>query len=71
MVQHVEVLHRSPAFRVEVIDGAPVMTPDNLGGGCCGGGWETPRGRCDEDNNKFSLSKNPRFNRPVGERHDL
>ena len=29
--------------------------------------WETPRGRYDEHNSKFSLSKKPRFNRPVGE----
>ena len=37
------------------------MAPDNLGGGCCGSGWETPRERCDEHSNKFSLSKKPRF----------
>jgi hypothetical protein len=29
----------------------------------------TPRGRYDEHNNKFSLSKKPRFNQPVGERN--
>jgi hypothetical protein len=29
----------------------------------------TPRGRYDEHNSKFSLSKKPRFNRPVGERN--
>jgi hypothetical protein len=33
--------------------------------------WGTPRGRYDEHNSKFSLSKKPRFNRPVGERSDL
>jgi hypothetical protein len=31
--------------------------------------WETPRGRYDEHNNKFSLSMKPKFNRPVGERN--
>ena len=30
--------------------------------------WETPRERCEEHSNKFSLSSKPRFNRPVGER---
>jgi hypothetical protein len=29
----------------------------------------TPRGRYDEHNSKFSVSKKPRFNRPVGERN--
>ena len=36
-----------------------------------GSGWETPRGGCDEHSGKFSLSKKPRFNRPVGERRDF
>jgi hypothetical protein len=31
--------------------------------------WETPRGRYDEHNSKFSLSMKPKFNRPVGERN--
>jgi hypothetical protein len=31
----------------------------------------TPRGRYDEHNSKFSLSKKPRFNRPVGERKNF
>jgi hypothetical protein len=31
--------------------------------------WETPRGSYDENNNKFSLSMKPRFNRPLGERN--
>jgi hypothetical protein len=29
----------------------------------------TPRGRCDEHINNFSLSIKPKFNRPVGERN--
>jgi hypothetical protein len=33
--------------------------------------WETPRGRYDEHNSKFSLSMKPKFNRPVGERNHL
>ena len=47
------------------------MAPDNLAERCCGSGWETPRGRCDEHSSKFSLSTKPRFNRPVGERRDF
>jgi hypothetical protein len=31
--------------------------------------WETPRGRYDKHNSKFSLSMKPKFNRPVGERN--
>jgi hypothetical protein len=31
--------------------------------------WETPRGRYDEHNSKFSLSMKPKFNRPVVERN--
>jgi hypothetical protein len=31
--------------------------------------WETPRGRYNEHISKYSLSKKPRFNRPVGERN--
>jgi hypothetical protein len=31
----------------------------------------TPIGRYDEHNNKFSLTKKPRFNRPVGERNNF
>jgi hypothetical protein len=31
----------------------------------------TPRGRYDEHSSKFSLSKKPRFNRPVGERNNF
>jgi hypothetical protein len=31
--------------------------------------WETPRGRYDKHNGKFSLSMKPKFNRPVGERN--
>jgi hypothetical protein len=31
--------------------------------------WETPRGRYDEHNSKFSLSMKPKFNRPVGEKN--
>jgi hypothetical protein len=31
--------------------------------------WETPRGRYDEHNIKFSLSMKPKFNRPVEERN--
>jgi hypothetical protein len=31
----------------------------------------TPRGRYDEHNNKFSLSKKPSFNRPVGEQNNF
>jgi hypothetical protein len=31
--------------------------------------WETPTGRYDENNSKFSLSMKPKFNRPVGERN--
>jgi hypothetical protein len=48
-----------------------MMEQDNLGGGCCGRGWETPKGRGDEHNNKFFLSTKPSFNPPVGERHDF
>jgi hypothetical protein len=33
--------------------------------------WETPRGKYDEHNSKFSLSMKPKFNRPVGERNHL
>jgi hypothetical protein len=31
--------------------------------------WETPIGRYDEHNSKFSLSMKPKFNRLVGERN--
>jgi hypothetical protein len=31
--------------------------------------WETPRGRYDEHNSKFSLSMKPKFNRSVGKRN--
>jgi hypothetical protein len=31
----------------------------------------TPRGRYNEHNSNFYLSKKPRFNRPVGERNHL
>jgi hypothetical protein len=44
-------------LEVQTSDGAPLMALDNLGGGCCGSGWEPPRGRCDEHSSKFSLSK--------------
>jgi hypothetical protein len=33
--------------------------------------WETPRGRYDKHNSKFSLSMKPKFNRLVGERNHL
>jgi hypothetical protein len=35
-------------LEVQTSDGAPLMALDNLGGGCCGSGWEIPRGRYDE-----------------------
>jgi hypothetical protein len=58
-------------FMCVLTDGAPVMALDNLDGSCCGSSWETPRGRCDEHSNKFSLSTKLRFNRPVGEMRDF
>lgn len=33
--------------------------------------WGTPRGSYNEHSSKFSFSKKPRFNRPVGERRDF
>jgi hypothetical protein len=57
-------LHGMPPTRVTECEEICVMM---LNTSC----WETPRGRYDEHNSKFSLSKKPRFNRPVGERPDF
>jgi hypothetical protein len=44
----------SPATAPEILDGAELMM-------IITGQLGTPRGRCDEHNSKFSLSKKPRY----------